>query len=76
MKAVLDHYSEQEPEYYTELSDAYLTAGNIDVAEKLLKKAKSISPESMFQCTFCLHCLGNTSSISFFLAIAKIVHLY
>ena len=48
LKAVLDQYTEQEPEYYTELSEAYLAAGDIDVAEKLLKKAKSISPESMF----------------------------
>ena len=48
LKAVLDQYSEQDREYYTELSDLYLAAGNIDSAEKLLKKAKSISPEWMF----------------------------
>ncbi|HMG89064.1 MAG TPA: tetratricopeptide repeat protein [Chryseolinea sp.] len=48
LKSVLDEYSEQDPEYYTRLADAYLAAGDIDVAEKLFKKAKSISPGSMF----------------------------
>jgi len=48
LKAILDQYSTHEPEYYQDLSDSYFEAGDLEAAEKLLKKAKAISPESIF----------------------------
>ncbi|HEY5919026.1 MAG TPA: tetratricopeptide repeat protein [Chryseolinea sp.] len=48
LKAIFDQYSAHEPEYYQDLSESYFEAGDLDAAEKLLKKAKNISPESIF----------------------------
>ena len=46
LKSIENQYSFKDPEYYLELNQVYLFTGDTVMREKLLKKAKGLSPSS------------------------------